>query len=151
MRESTINILSRNQKSVLGTSIFLSLLAVSITIDSDGINLHLRNYPAIMILMVAMSIALAIIYIRIDKYRIEKLSLEIENLSTDQEANVKSQLSELTARQNDVYELIIAGKSNKEIMAILFIEQSTLKSHINQIYKKLNVISRKELKSIIND
>ncbi len=101
--------------------------------------------------MVAMSIALAIIYIRIDKYRIEKLSLEIENLSTDQEANVKSQLSELTARQNDVYELIIAGKSNKEIMAILFIEQSTLKSHINQIYKKLNVISRKELKSIIND
>jgi len=151
MRESTINILSRNQKSLLGTSIFLSLLAVSITIDSDGINLHLRNYPAIMILMVVMSIALAIIYIRIDKYRIEKLSLEIENLSTDQEANVKSQLSELTARQNDVYELIIAGKSNKEIMAILFIEQSTLKSHINQIYKKLNVISRKELKSIIND
>ncbi len=151
MRESTLNILSRNQKSLLGTSIFLSLLAVSITIDSDGINLHLRNYPAIMILMVVMSIALAIIYIRIDKYRIEKLSLEIENLSTDQEANVKSQLSELTARQNDVYELIIAGKSNKEIMAILFIEQSTLKSHINQIYKKLNVISRKELKSIIND
>ena len=121
MRGSTIDILSKHQKSLLGASIFLSLLAVSITIDSDGINLHLRNYPAIMILMVAMSIALAIVYIRIDKYRIEKLWLEIENLSTDQEANAKTQLSELTARQNDVYELIISGKSNKEIMAILFI------------------------------
>ena len=151
MRGSTIDILSKHQKSLLGASIFLSLLAVSITIDSDGINLHLRNYPAIMILMVAMSIALAIVYIRIDKYRIEKLWLEIENLSTDQEANAKTQLSELTARQNDVYELIISGKSNKEIMAILFIEQSTLKSHINQIYKKLNVKSRRELKSIISD
>ena len=149
--KTAIDILSKHQKSLLGKSIFLSLLTVSTTIDSDGINLHLRNYPVIMILMVAMSIALAIVYIRIDKYRIEKLWLEIENLSTDQEANAKTQLSELTARQNDVYELIISGKSNKEIMAILFIEQSTLKSHINQIYKKLNVKSRRELKSIISD
>ncbi|MCL4159020.1 UNVERIFIED_CONTAM: hypothetical protein GTU68_024707 [Idotea baltica] len=35
-------------------------------------------------------------------------------------------------------------------MSELFIEQSTLKSHINQIYKKLNIKSRHELKSKSN-
>ena len=100
-----------------------------------------------MILMVAVGLMLAIIYIRIDKYRIQNLSHQIESLSTEQEENSKSQLSELTTRQKEVYELIVSGKSNKEIMENLFIEQSTLKSHINQIYKKLKVKSRRELKS----
>ncbi|CAN0589399.1 unnamed protein product, partial [Ectocarpus sp. 12 AP-2014] len=52
----------------------------------------------------------------------------------------------LTERQREVYDLIISGKTNKEIMSELFIEQSTLKSHVNQIYKKLNIKSRRELK-----
>jgi DNA-binding CsgD family transcriptional regulator len=43
--------------------------------------------------------------------------------------------------------MIIVGKTNKEIMSELFIEQSTLKSHINQIYKQLNIKNRNELKS----
>lgn len=56
-------------------------------------------------------------------------------------------LNGLTERQREVYDLIISGKTNKEIMAELFIEQSTLKSHINQIYRKLDIKSRSELKS----
>jgi len=109
------------------------------------------NYPSIMTLMVAVGIMLVIVYIRIDKYRIENLSHQIESLSAEQKENSKFQLSELTTRQKEVYELIVSGKSNKEIMANLFIEQSTLKSHINQIYKKLNVKNRRELKSNAND
>ncbi|MBK8633661.1 MAG: response regulator transcription factor [Saprospiraceae bacterium] len=53
----------------------------------------------------------------------------------------------MSERQREVYDLIISGKTNKEIMTELFIEQSTLKSHINQIYKKLNISNRKALKS----
>jgi len=145
--KKAIDILSKHQNLLLGIAIFLSLLAVSITIDSTGVSLNLKNYPYIMILMVAVGLMLAIIYIRIDKYRIQNLSHQIESLSTEQEENSKSQLSELTTRQKEVYELIVSGKSNKEIMENLFIEQSTLKSHINQIYKKLKVKSRRELKS----
>lgn len=59
-------------------------------------------------------------------------------------------LSRLTERQRKVYDLILLGKTNKEIMSELFIEQSTLKSHINQIYKKLDIKSRRELKSTLN-
>ena len=97
--------------------------------------------------MVAIGLSLLIVYIRIDKYRIENLSQQIESISIEQKDTSKTLLSELTTRQKEVYDLIILGKSNKEIMASLFIEQSTLKSHINQIYKKLNVKSRRELKS----
>ncbi len=55
-------------------------------------------------------------------------------------------LNTLTERQREVYDLIISGRTNKEIMTELFIEQSTLKSHINQIYRKLDIKNRKELK-----
>ena len=57
-----------------------------------------------------------------------------------------TQLNGLTERQREVYNLIVSGKTNKEIMTELFIEQSTLKSHINQIYKKIGIKSRRELK-----
>ena len=149
--KNPIDILSKYQKTLLGVAIFLTLFAVSITINKEGVNLNFKNYPSIMILMVAIGIILAIIYIRIDKYKIDNLSYHIETLSTEQQTNKKSLISELTARQKEVYELIISGKSNKEIMANLYIEQSTLKSHINQIYKKLNIKSRRELKSSINN
>ncbi len=56
----------------------------------------------------------------------------------------------LTMRQKEVYDLIISGKTNKEIISELFIEQSTLKTHINQIYKKLNIKNRNELKSKVS-
>jgi len=64
----------------------------------------------------------------------------------DPDNNFRELLLKLTDRQEQIYHLIISGKSNKEIMSTLFIEQSTLKTHINQIYKKLNVRSRREIK-----
>ena len=81
--KTTIDILSKHQKLLLGIAVFLSLLAVSITIDSTGVNLNLKNYPSIMILMVAIGILLVIVYMRIDKNRIEDLSHQIESLSEE--------------------------------------------------------------------
>ena len=51
----------------------------------------------------------------------------------------------LSHREREVLNEILAGKSNKDIEATLFIEKSTLKSHINRIYKKLDVSNRGEL------
>lgn len=48
------------------------------------------------------------------------------------------------------FDLIVAGKSNKEIIEKLFIELSTLKTHINKIYKTLEVSSRKEARALNN-
>ena len=43
-----------------------------------------------------------------------------------------------------VLELISAGRSNKEIAALNYVEMSTIKTHINNIYFKLGVKNRKD-------
>lgn len=141
------DLLFKYQNYLIGIALFLSLSAVSITVNQGRITLNLQNYPLIIILLVVLSILCAIIYIRIDQAKIAALSDQIKIDSDNKAVEFKSPLSELTTRQRAVYDLILSGKSNKEIMSLLFIEQSTLKTHINHIYKKLNIKSRKELKS----
>lgn len=50
----------------------------------------------------------------------------------------------LTPREAEVLKLIAAGQENREIGAALAIEEKTVKNHINSIYSKLGVNSRKE-------
>lgn len=54
----------------------------------------------------------------------------------------------LSIQEQKIKELIIAGKSNKEIGAELFISISTVKTHVSNIYQKLGVRSRKDLINI---
>ncbi len=54
-------------------------------------------------------------------------------------------LGSLTLKEREVFELLRTGLSNKEIAATLHVEQSTIKSHINNIYTKLEVKSRTEI------
>jgi DNA-binding NarL/FixJ family response regulator len=103
-----------------------------------------------MIGLVLISILLVFTYIKIDQSRIRTLSKEIKESKTNVQNEGEQIAFILTSRQYEVYQLIAEGKSNKEIMSDLYIEQSTLKTHINQIYKKLNIKSRKELRSNIN-
>lgn len=51
----------------------------------------------------------------------------------------------LTLREVEVYLRLLEDKTNSEIADELFIEESTLKSHINRIYKKLDVRNRRAL------
>ncbi len=50
--------------------------------------------------------------------------------------------SELSAREVEVLEEIVRGKSNKEIAGVLRISEATVKSHINNILSKLGVTDR---------
>lgn len=50
--------------------------------------------------------------------------------------------SELTSRELEVLQQIVAGKSNKEIGTHLNISEATVKSHINNILSKLGVTDR---------
>jgi DNA-binding NarL/FixJ family response regulator len=50
--------------------------------------------------------------------------------------------SELTRRQRDVLGLISQGKSNKLIADALSMSESTVKAHVKQIIKRLNVANR---------
>lgn len=50
----------------------------------------------------------------------------------------------LTPREVEVLELIVAGKSNREISEALFIEEKTVKNHVSNIYAKLHLKNRYE-------
>lgn len=63
-----------------------------------------------------------------------------------EKAKKTSRTQSLTERELIVSQLVISGKQNKEIAEELFVSLSTVKTHINNIYKKLGIASRKELK-----
>jgi two-component system NarL family response regulator len=49
---------------------------------------------------------------------------------------------DLTSREMDVLRLIVGGKSNKEIGALLYISEATVKTHINNLLGKMGVTDR---------
>ncbi|MBK7009763.1 MAG: helix-turn-helix transcriptional regulator [Saprospiraceae bacterium] len=135
------------QKYLLAIALVLTSIAISIRGSDGKIKLVLHNYPGLLFLMVVVSTFLISLYFKITSRRISSLSIQIREQSKIKSDGNNAQIDELSGRQKEVYDLIISGKTNKEIINELFIEQSTLKSHINQIYKKLNIKSRRELKS----
>lgn len=56
----------------------------------------------------------------------------------------------LTPRERELMELIYAGVSNKEIAETLFLSESTVKTHIYNIFRKLEVKNRVGVICIIN-
>ena len=50
----------------------------------------------------------------------------------------------LSPRETEVYELLIQGRTNREIAGSLYITESTTKVHVRHIFEKLGVRSRVE-------
>jgi len=54
--------------------------------------------------------------------------------------------NQLSDREQQVIKLICEGKKNQDIADKLYVDITTIKSHINRIYKKTGAKSRKELR-----
>ena len=54
-------------------------------------------------------------------------------------------VGELSPREREVLQLLVAGKTNGEIAAVLGIRQNTVKNHVAHIFDKYNVNTRAEL------
>jgi DNA-binding CsgD family transcriptional regulator len=78
-----------------------------------------------------------------EKYRY-LLYIEPEAISSATGANHLDSYS-LTIRERELTDLVFQGLSNQEIAEKLFISVSTVKSHLQNIFKKLNITSRTEL------
>jgi len=61
-----------------------------------------------------------------------------------------SNTEKLTKQEQNIVALILEDKSNKEIAEALFVSVSTIKTHVNNIFKKLKVQSRDEIKNLKN-
>lgn len=66
-------------------------------------------------------------------------------LPTEPLDNIVKKESLLTPRQRDVLDLIISGKSNKEIAKSLLISDQTVKTHVASILKIYKVANRTQL------
>ncbi|AVF37488.1 response regulator transcription factor [Rahnella sikkimica] len=59
-------------------------------------------------------------------------------------------LTKLSDRQREVLRLIAAGESNKQISRLLNISAGTVKSHLESIYRRLNVKNRTQAAMIMS-
>ena len=66
-----------------------------------------------------------------------KMDAEIEN-------KIEERFS-LTTREKEILGMLLKGKSNKEISDLLFVSTETVKTHLQNIYRKLGVRSRMEV------
>jgi len=55
----------------------------------------------------------------------------------------------LTAREKDVLEQLIKGSSHKAIAQSLNVSENTVKTHLRNIYIKMNVHNKSELMALI--
>lgn len=63
-------------------------------------------------------------------------------MQTDKEKKLKYATLPLTQREKDVLLLIKQGYTNREIANKLYVTEFTVKSHVSNIFKKLNVKNR---------
>ncbi|MFV0266243.1 MAG: helix-turn-helix transcriptional regulator, partial [Draconibacterium sp.] len=80
------------------------------------------------------------------------LTVKRPKLNLNQPANENSRnlYNSLTSKQQEILSMLADGKTNKEIAQELFVELSTVKTHINNIYRLLSVTTRKEAADFFN-
>lgn len=57
-------------------------------------------------------------------------------------AEVVEQLQQLSERQRDVLRLLVQGQSNKAIALTLNLSEATVKTHVQAVFRRLNVVNR---------
>lgn len=137
LRDSILNYSFKRQKWIEIFAVFFIFLGVSFKFTSNETKWIWASYPYIAVLIAGFSLVFIIIWLRIEK---RKIQVAINSILDNSDKTEKIDL--LTNRQQQVFELILQNKTNKQISEELFIELSTLKTHINKIYKTLNIKNR---------
>lgn len=140
----------RRQKIILPLALFLVLTAIAFRYENGKTEWVWNDIPLIAVTFVSAAVLLVYVWISIER---AKIQIQINNIKINSSGNnaTGEKLDSLTDRQSEIFKLIIQGKSNKEIIDDLVIELSTLKTHINLIYKKLGIQSRKEAKMFMKN
>jgi DNA-binding NarL/FixJ family response regulator len=85
--------------------------------------------------------AIAILFLSAGFFISKSKYKESDEIKRDSEIDP---LFNLTSKELSVLQQIVEGKSNKEIAALNYVEISTIKTHINNIYTKLGLQNRRE-------
>lgn len=139
-----------HQKKLEGFAIFLLCLIIAFQFENFKLTWLWNDKIHIAIVLVLIILLTSLIWVRIERKRTNELIEQIKTETLSNKPQLENPTTELSVRQRQVFDLIVSGKSNKEIMDELCIELSTLKTHINNIYRILNIKSRKEMNKYKN-
>jgi DNA-binding NarL/FixJ family response regulator len=64
--------------------------------------------------------------------------------ATPQLAETENAVAELTRREVEILQLVAEGHSNSQLARMLWVTEQTVKFHLSNIYRKLNVANRTE-------
>jgi DNA-binding NarL/FixJ family response regulator len=78
----------------------------------------------------------------VERKMVAKIIEEGVEKELDQKEKINTKKDQLTPREQEVLALLTEGYTNKEIANKLFISEKTVKSHMNNIFKRLNVTGR---------
>jgi DNA-binding CsgD family transcriptional regulator len=78
-----------------------------------------------------------------------KYFVDIDSSRTESILEMLSREYRISKREREIIELILKGKSNKEIEDILCISFSTVKNHIYNVYQKMGINSRGQLMHLV--
>ena len=82
------------------------------------------------------------------KNRLKKQEIKLRSEVYIEQFCIKHKITE---REVEIIKLVLLGKTNKEMEDILFITAGTVKNHIYNIFKKLNVKNRTQLAGLLSD
>lgn len=139
-KENQINTLSieklKSEKKILRLTIWL----ISILVFSTGLYFFYRNK------LKKVNKEYAAIYMDLQRAltEISVLQTEIDKKRND-ESNILDKY-DLTFREIEVIELVSQGMTNKEVSNKLYISENTVKYHVKNIYTKLGIKDRNELR-----
>lgn len=131
----------RKQGWLVATGIFTALCAVGFSFEKNSFLWFWQQRPYVppLLLFGAFVVVRYWLTLEIQKQR-EQIRAEYGQDDGAQE-KIKCLLS---SRELEVLELLLQGLSNKAIADKLFISLATVKTHINNIYKVIEVKSRRE-------
>lgn len=115
----------------LTTVIIIAALAFNVVYFSSYYGISQINYIN-SLLLVPFILVVFSLGIFIEQYKHQEKLKKIDRFS-------------LTPKEKEVAKMILEKKKNQEIADTLYVELSTIKTHINNIYKKVGVNNRKEL------
>lgn len=104
----------------------------------------LNSHPVI-IISLASAFFIITIFVFFQLYH--KMYLLAASTEDDSDKHIKAFISEhsLSPREEEVFLLIIEGRSNSEIASDLFISENTVKFHIKNVLKKTNCSNKSEI------
>lgn len=140
------------QKILVGIMIFTALSAIGFSFSNNQVDWFWSKAPYLAILLMFLTFVASKIWLKIDRQnQDDRLKAILSDLGHKGYGSGNPLLVKLSEREREVLKKIGEGKRNKQIADELFISLSTVKTHINNIYRVLKVSNRKEATRIAGD